>query len=208
MGYWSRIETELLINAASQEPNLMSVRTNWARYVNRLDQCEAFQEQGRFEPQQGGVEVHGTIDQSEYTFLHFRQHMTDEQQAQWETEKAKLPELVSTPTEYRPAAYERELLIHGEITDGYWLTVQTDMAVWIRRMERNPFAVLVAEQLYRAAREDDEPGEDEDLTDRHRTYMIPRQLLTIRRNRPQLSEERKQELSKRMSALRERIGAA
>jgi len=202
------METELLITASSQAPNLMSVRTNWKRYVNRLAQCEGFEEQYRFAPDEGAVEVFGTIDQADYTFLHFRQRMTDKQRAQWEAERAKLPEPVSTPTEYRPAAYERELLIHGEILNGYWLTLQTDMAVWIRRMEHNPFAVLVAEQLYRAAREDDDHGDDEDLTDRHRTYMIPRQLLTIRRNRPQLSDERKQELSERMAALRERIGAA
>jgi hypothetical protein len=202
MSQWTRAETELLINISSEEPQTALVTTNWPFYVSRLAACEAFSEDQPFVPAAGHSLV-GRVDQGDYTYLHLRKQLSVPQQAEFAAQKAQLPAPTSTPINYRTGPYERETLLHAEPLNPYWMVVDTDMAHWIRRLDQHPWAVLIAEQLYVGADPDtgEAVGEEEagEFTDRHRVYYVPRQLLSIRRKRRQLTDEQKQ-------ALRDRLG--
>lgn len=193
MSYWTRAETELLVNISSDEPHRALVTTNWKSYVSMLRDCEGFQETDRFEPAEGGVEVRGVVDLSEYSWLFLRRSLSDGQLAQFEQEKAKLPPLAVTEIPYRPEPHERETLMHTEPLNKYWLMISTDMAHWVRRLDEHPFAVCVSEARFRGA-----DSADDAHTDRHRTYMLPRQLLSIRKKRREVSEEERERLRRQL----------
>lgn len=193
MSYWTRAETELLVNISSEEPHRALITTNWKSYVSLLRDCEGFEEIKRFEPSEGGVEVQGTVDLSEYSWLFLRRSLSEGQLSEFEQEKTKLPSFTVEEIGYRPESHERETLIHAEPLNKYWLMVSTDMAHWVRRLDEHPFAVCVSEARYAGA----ESTEDAH-TDRHRTYMLPRQLLSIRKKRREVSEEEKQRLRRQL----------
>ena len=204
MNYWSQAETEFFINITTDKPNQFSVGTNWAFYIKRLMDCEAFDLVKDYQPAQGGREVRGYVDQSGYSYIYLRRTLSEAQEAEFQQEKAKLPPLVEEQTEYKAGVGERETVIHVEKDSSYWMRIGTDMAVWIRQLEVHPYAVLIKEQLYSNVEVDSDgneiPNEEGgDFSNRHRTYLMPRHLLSIRKARRKLTEAQKQ-------VLRDRIG--
>ena len=192
MGFWSRAETELTINIASEQPHVLSVTTNWSYYVSRLVACDGFTLLGEHNPTAGGREITGTVDISDFAYVRIRDTFgSDKLIAAFEREKARLPQMTSGPIPYRADSFERETLIHAEQLDRYWMRVDTDMGTWLRWMDDNPYAVCVEEHLYAGAASTD------GLTDRRRLYMVPRELLRIRRARPQISDAQREALRER-----------
>lgn len=197
MSFWNRYETELLIGFSSKAPSEARVITNWPLYVNRVDACEGFSLFRELCPQEGGREISGTIDQSEYSYVYLRRHMSDQQQAEFDAAKAQLDDMQSEIVDYRPMSFERETVMLAGISERYWLNITTDMGTWIRRLDNHPYAVCVAEQIYGRAPEEGSDVTEADV-DRQRTYMLPLGLLSIRKARRQLTEEQRQELRDRL----------
>jgi hypothetical protein len=202
MAFWTRQETELHIGFTGAEPSVASVVTNWPYYITRLQRCEGFEPRSEYTPAEGGKELRGDINLREANFLWLRRHIqSDRGLARFQEERAQLPGTpVVSDTAYHPDSGERATLIAGYADDPYWLTIDTDMANWITRLDRNPFAVCVSESRYRDA---------ENIQGRPygRIYKFPRALLTIRRTRPRgrdLTDEERQELRERMHAMRAR----
>ena len=61
---------------------------------------------------------------------------------------------------------------------------------WLKRLEDNPWAVLLEEQRY--------SGSDDGGIDYMRSYAVPLRLLQIRKKRPHISDEQKRLRSERL----------
>lgn len=203
MAFWKLAEQELFItinNAADGDSDVSSVHrahmsSNWPYYVTRLEACEGFTVAEDHRPEEGGRQISGEVDLSEFAWFRLRAQLSDGQLEEFALRRAELPSTpVITHSAYKPGPGERELLVHGNAADPYWLTVQTDMATWLGRLDRNPYAVCVEEQPYVL------PAGAEPVV--LRTYRVPRKLLQIRRNRPRYSEEYLAELRGRMEQMR------
>jgi hypothetical protein len=126
--------------------------------------------------------------------LYLRRQLSDKQQPGFDQLREQLGEPNVARTQFRPDAGERETLLRACAEDPATLLMQTDSAVWLRRLADHPFAVLTGELFY-----SDHTDEQESV---QRTFLLPRGLLSIRRNRPRYSEEHLRRLSDRMSRIR------
>jgi len=184
MGYWTKIETELIINLQGRDPAMAEVNTNWPKYASRLQSCEGFQETERFEPEGGpGLELSGSVSLAPYRYLYLRKSLSDASLEEFNSRKASLPKLKSIKTAFRLGTGERETVLQAGLADPYWLFICTDMTWWLNRLENNKWAVLLEKQDY--------AGSDDGGVEYMSTYAVPLRLLQIRRRRPQLSQQQK-----------------
>lgn len=190
MGYWTRPETELLVNLVGKDPAVARVYSNWPKFISRLAECEGFEEESRFEPQDGGVEIAGQISLTPYRYLYLRRSLGDSSREEFEQRRLSLPESRVFNTDFRLGTGERETVLQACLEDSYWLHITSDMTWWLRRLEDNPWAVLLEEQRY--------AGSDDGGIDYMRSYAVPLRLLQIRKRRPRLTEEQKRERSERL----------
>lgn len=190
MGYWTKPETELLINLVGREPAQANVYTNWPRFITRLNSCEGFTAGSTWQAPGGGEELLGSISLSPYRYLYLRRSLGDSVKADFEERKAELPEAKVFDTDFRLGTGERETVLQACLQDPYWLTITSDMTWWLKRLEDNPWASLLEEQHY--------AGSDDGGIEYMRTYAVPLQLLQIRRRRPRLSDSEKQARADRL----------
>lgn len=187
MSYFRLAEQEAHFNLTGNAPHDLSVCSTWPYYTTRLLRSAGFEERARFAPEDGGMELQGSFDLSEFAWVRFRKQLADSLGEEYARRVAELGETKVTYTQYRSGPNERELVISVFATDPFWVHVSTDMALWVARMDAHPYATLVAEQVYNM----DEPTA-------WRQYVIPRALLSIRRTRPQLTDEQRQQLRDRL----------
>jgi hypothetical protein len=194
MGSWLRSERELLITYRSDDPRRPTIRTNWPFYVTRLERSEGFQLTAAYGQDPADRDIEGVMDLRQFNYLHLRSRLEGRALQEFERRRGELPyQPQITDSDYRVGPYERETVFCAVKDDPYWMTVDTDMAVWQRRLDRNPYAVLV--EITRYAGGDGEAHE-------RRVYKFPRRLLTVRRNRPRHSEEHRAKLRERLLTAR------
>lgn len=184
MGYWTKPETELLINLVGKDPAQANVYTNWPRFISRLGDCEGFSEHSTWQAPGGGSELIGSISLSPYRYLYLRSSLGDGAKPEFVERKASLPAPRVLDTAFRLGTGERETVLQACLEDSYWLHVTSDMTWWLRRLDGNPWAVMLEEQRY--------SGSDDGGIDYMRTYAVPLKLLQIRRRRPHLSPEERE----------------
>jgi hypothetical protein len=184
----------LSIDAA--EPARIGVYTNWPYYLTRFERCQGFTLITASNPQEGGREINGVLDVSEFNYLWLRKTFGSEraERAYWQARKLlpKKPERIDS--DYRVGANERETLFVATADEPYWLTIETDAATWLRRLQAHPYAVCVHETAY--------AQEGANARTFNCSYRLPRALLTIRAHRPQYSEEHLQKLRERLQTFR------
>ncbi len=195
MSFWTRAEQELLISIGSSRPTAAHVESNWPYYVSRLDTCEGFTAERELEPPEGGRMVSGTVDLSEYAWIRLRPALGSEQLEAERAELAASLELKRSSSEYAAGPSERELLIRANAEEPYWALVQTDMAIWQKRMAASPVSTQIEEVRYA----DDRPDSPAWMG----TWLVPRRALQIRRARRQLTEDQRQVLRGRLASFRQ-----
>lgn len=158
-----------------------------------MERCSGFTLGKAYEGKEGGRLITGSIDLSLYNYLWLRAGFGSErgERAYWQERELLVAEPTRVNTEFRLAAHERETHFMAVAAEPYWLSIETDAAVWQRRLRAHSYAVLIGEQLYR-----------DDAENSYQHYMFPRSLLTIRRARPQYTEEYRQQLRERLQAAR------
>ena len=194
MGFWNRNETEVHLSIAADEPARIGVYTNWPYYLTRFERCQGFTLTEHSEPVEGGRMISGTLDVSEFPYLWLRKAFGSEraERAYWRL-RADLPTTPeSVDSNYKVGVHERETLFIGVASEPYWLRVETDAAIWLRRLDKHPFAVCLHETVYAA--EGSQPRAC------NRVYLLPRSLMTIRAHRPQYTEEHREELRARLAS--------
>lgn len=192
MGYWSRAETELLINLEGRDPALAHVTTNWPAYINRLQQCQGYQQVGEWVAPDGKSEINGQVSLTPFRFIHLRSKLAESSVAEWEAAKAQLPEFAKVKSPFRLGPGERETIISATQDENFWAWVCTDMMWWMKTLEENDWAVLVREVHY--------AGADDGGSAVQQTYAVPRALLQIRKSRPQLTDEQRSKLIDRLKS--------
>lgn len=190
MGYWTRAETELLINLEGKDPSQASVYTNWPKFASRLGECEGFDKATEWEPTAGGREISGGLSLAPYRYLYLRRSLGEASKEEFDRRKELLPEAVFKQTAFRLGTGERETCLQACLDDPYWLNICSDMNWWLKRLEDNPWAVLLEEQRY--------SGSDDGGIDYMRSYAVPLRLLQIRKKRPHISDEQKRLRSERL----------
>lgn len=191
MGYWTKPETEIIINLQGREPAQANVYTNWPRFASRLSSCEGFSPASTWQAPGGGEELIGSISLSPYRYLYLRRSLGESSRPDFEERKSELPEPRVFDTDFRLGTGERETVLQACLDDPYWLTISSDMTWWLKRLEDNPWAVMLEEQHY--------AGSDDGGIEYMRSYAVPLKLLQIRRRRPRLSEEERRARSERLS---------
>jgi len=192
MGYWSRAETELLINLEGRDPALAHIITNWPAYINRLQQCQGYQQSAEWIAPDGKKEINGQVSLTPFRFIHLRAKLAESAVAEWKQAKLELPELEQVESPFRLGPGERETIISATQEDGFWAWVCTDMMWWMKTLEDNDWAVLVKEVAY--------AGADDGGSAVQQTYAVPRALIQIRKSRPQLTDEQRGKLIDRLKS--------
>jgi hypothetical protein len=194
MGFWNKQETELHMTIGS-DPSKIAVYTNWPYYVTRMMRCEGFTVSADHQPKEGGRLVEGVIDQSEYRYIWMRKNFgSDKGEEEFEQAKAKLAPAVMSETDFRLAAHERVTHFMALAIEPYWIFIETDSAVWQRRLSEHTYAVLVEERRY--------SNDDEGSPAMYQRYAFPRSLMTVRAARPQYTEEHRQALRERLASFK------
>jgi len=192
---WTRDELELHLSITTENPSQVSVYTNWPYYVTRVENCEGFQEESAYE-MSGGKAVSGIIDVSEYQYLWLRKSFGSERSdhAYWQKRMELPQEPVKETSNYRAEPHERETHFMLVAADPYWFSIETDAAVWQRRLDKHPYAVCILDMAYASSSADE--GQS------YKKYLLPRSLLTIRKARPKYSEEHREQLRQRVKSFR------
>ena len=194
MGFWTRDETELLITISAGAPHDAMAETNWAYYATRLERCAGFAttvDQTVTRKSGTGRFIRGSVDLGVYNWLWLRRQMTTEAQERFDAEAAELT-FTSEAVDYSPDAGERQTVFLVERCEPYWITIETDAAIWLQRLGDHPYAVCVSEQHDRKG---DWVG---------RKFRFPRHLLTIRKSKPthEITDERREELRAQLARAR------
>lgn len=190
MGYWSRAETELLINLEGRDPALAHVSTNWQSYIKKLEGCQGFEQVGTWTAPDGRQEISGQVNLHPFRFLHLRSKLADSLHDQFAEHKAELPELSKVSSPFRLGPGERETIISATQDEPFWMWICTDMMWWMKTLQDHDWAVLVREVEY--------AGADDGGSAVQQTWAVPRTLLQVRKARPQISDEQKAKLIERL----------
>lgn len=190
MGYWSRDETELIINIEGREPGTALVYTNWSIYANKLRDCQGYSEGGAWQSPDGKWQIDGKVSIAPFKYIHLRSDLAASKHDEFKQRAAKLPEAKHEESLFRLGTGERETLIVACQDDPFWISICTDMLPWLQRLEKHQWACLVEEVHY--------AGAEDGGSAIQRTYLLPRALLQIRKVRPRVTEERRQALISRL----------
>lgn len=169
MPFWTEQETELLIAISESSPNMATIATNWGLYKSDLERCPAF---ALNETKTNG-EVIGDLDLSTDPLMFFDSFPSAKDREIFNERASEIAEPRFETSAFRPAPGERETLISACADNPYWLRIDTDMPVWMERLDQHPFALLLRASEYTSGNEPPVLG--------GRAYLMPRSLLAFKR---------------------------
>lgn len=190
MGYWSRSETELLINLEGRDPALAYIQTNWQSYIKKLQECQGYEQTGSWTAPDGRQEINGQVTLNPFRFLHLRSKLAGSLVEEFEQAKAELPEFSQAKSPFRLGPGERETVISATQDEPFWMWICTDMMWWMKTLQEHDWAILTREVEY--------AGADDGGSAVQQTFAVPRALFQVRKARPQISDEQKAKLIERL----------
>jgi hypothetical protein len=110
MGFWNKYETEMHLAIAAADPLRVGVYTNWPYYLTRFERCQGFTLVSAHEPAEGGREINGELDVSEFNYLWVRKTFGGElaERNYWRERKALAKKPENTTSDYKAGPHERE----------------------------------------------------------------------------------------------------